>query len=247
MRLARLLPALLLAASGSAGAAQITVSAAASLTDAFKEIAAGFEKAHPGTTLRLNFAASGVLLLQIEQGAPVDVLATADQATMDRAAQAGRIDATTRRDFATNSLVLVEPAQGGLGLTRIEDLAQAKVERIAIGKTRTVPAGRYTQQVLERAGVWESLQPKFVQADSVRQALDYVSRGEVEAGFVYRTDATLMADKVKIAATAENADVLYPAAVVAESENKTEAAAFLDFLEHEGARKILARYGFGQP
>ena len=247
MRVTHLLPALLLSTTLSANAAQITVSAAASLSDAFREIAAGFERAHPGTTVRLNTAASGVLLQQIEQGAPVDVFASADQATMDRAAKAGRIDEASRRDFVSNSLVLVEPAQGGLGLQRFDDLEQASVERIAIGKPQTVPAGRYTQQVLTRAGLWETLQAKFVQADSVRQALDYVSRGEVEAGFVYRTDATLMADKVRIAAMAADARVSYPVAIVAESRSKAEATAFLDFLGQNEARGILARFGFEQP
>lgn len=248
MRLSRPLACLLLGPlCGLAHAATLTVSAAASLTDAFKEIVPLFEQAHPGTQVRLNVGASGALLQQIEQGAPVDVFASADQATMDRAAQAGRIDPASRRDFAANALVLVEPAQDGPGLQTLDDLRGPAVRRIAIGKPQTVPAGRYTQQALERAGLWETLQPKAVLADSVRQALDYVSRGEVEAGFVYRSDAAMMADTLRFVLTIGDARVSYPVAVVSDSRAKAPAAAFVEFLGQAPAREVLERYGFGRP
>ncbi len=231
-----------------ANAQSLTVSAAASLTDAFKALAPSFEQAHPGITLRLNFAASGVLLQQIDQGAPVDVFASADQATMDRAAAAGRIDSATRRDFVSNSLVMVEPAQGALGLKTLQDLRKPEVRRIAVGKVETVPVGRYTRQALASAGLWDALQAKIVAADSVRQALDYVSRGEVEAGFVYRTDAALLGDKLNIVLTASGHDpVSYPVALVSDSRHKPQAQAFIDFLAQPQAQQVLARYGFGQP
>lgn len=93
--------------------------------------------------------------------------------------------------------MLIEPARDGAGVQSLQDLAGAGVRKIAVGKTATVPVGRYTRQVLEGAGLWSVLEPKFVQADSVRQVLDYVARGEVEAGFVYRTDAAVMSEKVR--------------------------------------------------
>jgi len=233
-------------------AQQITVSAAASLTDAFKEIGAKFEAARPGTTVRFNFAASGVLLQQIGQGAPVDVLATADEETMDRATLQKLVDTATRRDFASNSVVLVVPAQGGPAVTSLADLAGPQVKRIAIGKTATVPVGRYTKQLLEAAGLWTALEPKFVRADSVRQVLDYVARGEVEAGFVYRTDAALMADKVRVVllpafAPAGQAAVRYPVAVVGESRNALLAREFAAYLAAPAAQSVLARFGFAPP
>lgn len=242
--------ALTLAATLSLGAAaqQITVSAAASLTDAFKELGPKFEAANAGMTVRFNFAASGVLLQQISQGAPVDVFVSADQETMTRGADQKLIDPATRRDFVSNSLVLVEPAQGGPGLQSLQDLSGAKVRKIAVGKTATVPAGRYTKQVLDAANLWTALEPKMVQADSVRQVLDYVGRGEADAGFVYRTDAAIMADKVKVVLTpAGSAPVLYPLAVVAESRNKAAAQAFTAFLFTDAAQQTLARFGFGKP
>ncbi|WP_459617935.1 molybdate ABC transporter substrate-binding protein [Bordetella sp. 2513F-2] len=226
----------------------LTVSAAASLTQAFTEVARRFEMQEPGTTVRLNFAASGTLLQQLRQGAPVDVFASADQDTMDRAAAEQLIDPASRRDFARNDLVLVVPAQGGAAMEALQALAGDAVRRIAIGRTATVPAGRYTQQALESAGLWTTLQPKFVQAASVRQVLDYVARGETDAGFVYRTDAALMPDAVRIALTVGGHEpVSYPVAAVAGSSRPELARRFVDFLQGGAARPVLARYGFGQP
>ncbi|MET3372421.1 molybdate transport system substrate-binding protein [Variovorax boronicumulans] len=232
----------------AAAAQQITVSAAASLTDAFKEIGPKFEAAKAGSTVRFNFAASGVLLQQIGQGAPVDVFASADQETMNRGNDQKLIDTATRKDFVTNSLVLVEPVQGAVGLKSLQDLSSASVKKIAVGKTATVPVGRYTKQVLDNAKLWTALEPKFVQADSVRQVLDYVSRGEVEAGFVYRTDAAVAGDKVKVAFTPTgHTPVTYPIAVVAESKQKALAGDFIAFLSTPAAQEVLTRYGFGKP
>ena len=239
---------LALALPFAAAAQQITVSAAASLTDAFKELAPRFEATRPGATVRFNFAASGTLLQQISQGAPVDVFASADQDTMDRGSAQKLVDADTRTDFVTNSLVLVEPAQDGAGIKTLQDLAGPAVRRIAVGKTATVPVGRYTRQVLEAANLWTVLEPKFVQADSVRQVLDYVSRGEAEAGFVYRTDAAIAGDKVRIVLTPSgHTPVRYPVAVVADSRQKALAKDFIAFLTSDAGQQILARYGFGKP
>ena len=245
----RLLPALfVLALPAFASAQQITVSAAASLTDAFKELAPKFEASKPGATVRFNFAASGVLLQQITQGAPVDVFASADQETMNRGADQKLIDTDTRKNFVTNTLVLIEPAKDGVNLKSLQDLTGASVRRIAVGKVATVPVGRYTKQALDAAKLWTVLEPKFVQADSVRQVLDYVSRGEAEAGFVYRTDAAVMADKVKIVLSpGGHTPVSYPVAVVADSKQKAVAKDFVSFLGTDAAREVLTKYGFGKP
>lgn len=226
----------------------ITVSAAASLTDAFKEIGAKFEASKPGVTVRFNFAASGVLIQQIVQGAPVDAFASADQETMDRGVEQKVIDAQTRRDFAANTVVLIVPAQGGPAIATVHDLQGAAVRRIAVGKPATVPVGRYTRQALDGAGLGSALAPKLVQADSVRQVLDYVARGEVEAGFVYRTDAAVMPDKVKVVlAVGGHAPVRYPVAVVSDSRQKALATDFTRYLSTPDARAVLARFGFAPP
>ena len=243
-----LIAALMIALPFAAAAQQITVSAAASLTEAFKEIGQKFEATKSGVTVRYNFAASGVLIQQISQGAPVDVFASADQETMNRGAEQKLIDRDTRRDFAANSVVLVAPAQGGPELKSLADLSKPEVKRIAIGKTETVPVGRYTKQSLEAANLWAPLQPKLVQADSVRQVLDYVSRGEAEAGFVYRTDAAIMGDKVRVVLTTSgHTPVTYPVAVVADSRQKALAQDFIAFLSSAEAQQVMTRYGFGKP
>jgi molybdate transport system substrate-binding protein len=133
-------------------------------------------------------------------------------------------------------------------LSTIADLGRPDVRRVAVGKLATVPVGRYTKEALDSAGAWAAVEPKIVFADNVRQVLDYVSRGEVEAGFVYRTDAELMKDRVRVVLAASgHSPVTYPAAMVAESREKAKARAFLDFLSGPPARSILQRYGFGTP
>jgi molybdate transport system substrate-binding protein len=253
MRKSHLLSFMLAASMASAlphcaVAQQLTVSAAASLTDAFKELGTQFEATKPGTTVRLNFGASGVLLQQIGQGAPVDVFASADQETMNRAAEQKLIDPASRKNFVTNSLVLIEPANDGLGLKALQDLNGPSVKKIAVGKPATVPVGRYTKEALEAAKLWAPLEPKFVLADSVRQVLDYVSRGETEAGFVYRTDAALMPDKVRIVLTASgHSPVSYPIAVIADSKQKQLASEFMTYVASEAGQQTLSRFGFGKP
>jgi molybdate transport system substrate-binding protein len=243
-----LIAGLMMALPIAAAAQQLTVSAAASLSDAFKEIGRQFEATKSGVTLRFNFAASGVLIQQIAQGAPVDVFASADQETMNRGVEQKLIGPDTRHDFAANVVVLVAPAQGGPELKTLADLGRPEFKRIAIGKTETVPVGRYTKQSLAAANLWAPLQPKLVQADSVRQVLDYVARGEVEAGFVYRTDAAIMADKVKVVlAPGGHTPVTYPVAVVSESRQKALAKEFAEYLRSPAAQEVLARFGFAKP
>lgn len=231
-----------------AAAQQLTVSAAASLTNAFNELAPKFEASKPGVTLRFNFAASGVLLQQIAQGAPVDVFVSADQATVTKGVEQKLFDADTKKDFARNTVVLIAPTQGGVDIKALADLSGPAVKRIAVGKLATVPVGRYTKEVLDHANLWATLEPRLVYADSVRQVLDYVSRGEVEAGFVYRTDAAVAADKVKVVLTADgHTPVTYPVVAVSDSKNKALARDFIAYLFTPPAQDVLAKYGFGKP
>lgn len=230
-----------------AQAADLTVSAAASLTDAFTVIKKAFEQANPGTTVVTNFAASGPLLRQIESGAPVDVFASADEKTMDQAAAKGLIVPATRRDFVRNALVLIQPADGKVALKSLADLTLPGVKRIALGNPETVPAGRYTKEALTNAKLWEALQPKLVPGESVRQTLDYIARGEVDAGFVFATDAKIAGAKVKLVAEAPTTTpVSYPIAVIAASKNP-KAKAFVDFVLSPAGQKILQEYGFKKP
>lgn len=226
----------------------LTVSAAASLTNVLKTLGAQYEASHPGVKLQYNFAASGVLIQQIAQGAPVDVFISADEETMARGIGQKLLDAATRRDIASNQVVLIVPSSGAVALGGVAGLKAEAVKRIAIGKLATVPVGRYTQQALNAAKLWSALEPKFVYADSVRQVLDYVARGEVEAGFVYATDAAVMADKVKVIQRVDGHDpVRYPAALTIDSKQKAAAADFLAYLLSAPAQEVLGKAGFGKP
>ena len=246
---ARALAVALLATSAIAHAADLTVSAAASLTNAFKELGPMFEAANPGTKVLFNFGASGALLQQIAKGgAPVDVFASADEETMDQAQAQGLVQAAQRRDFVSNALVVIVPASSGRAAKALNELAGPAYARIAIGLPASVPVGRYTKSVLEAAGLWTAIEPKMIGANNVRQALDYVARGEVDAGFVYATDAALASGKVKIALTVPTrTPVRYPAAPLAAGPNAALAKRFVDFLQSAEAQGVLARYGFGKP
>ncbi len=160
-----------------------------------------------------------MLVAQIAKGAPADVFASADQEAMNRAVAAGAIVGATRRDFAANRLVVVVAAVGADRRPRWRTCVDERFRRIALGSPQTVPAGRYAKEALERANLFARLEPRFVFAQNVRQVLDYVAREEADAGFVYATDAAIMADKVKVAFdVATTTPVRYPIAVVRDSK-----------------------------
>ena len=231
-----------------AQAGTITVSAASSLTNVFKEVAKRYSETHPETEIQYNFAASGALLQQIRQGAPVDVYASADQKSMNDAAQGGLLDESTRKDFVRNEVVLITPSSDMGEVRNLQSLNDAAVSQIAVGNVASVPVGRYTKEGLEKSGQWEKLTPKFIFAENVRQVLDYVARGEVQAGFVYATDAAVRSDKVRVVeALPTDTVVSYPVAVIKSSANADEARSFVKFLDSAQAQAIFAKAGFKKP
>lgn len=234
--------------AGSTLAADVTVSAASSLTNAFKEIAAGYEAQHPGSKVALNFGASGALLQQLAKGAPVDVFASADQETMDMAQQQGLVKPADRRDFVRNALVLIVPSDSTAPIRSLEDLTQASVKRVAIGIPASVPVGRYSKHALEAKGLWAKVAPKAINTQNVRQSLDYVARGEVDAGFVYATDAAIMKDKVKVAFEVPlDVAISYPIARTAASANAAEAERFIGYVLSPPGQAVLGKFGFRKP
>ena len=234
--------------SVSSWAADLTVSAAASLTQAFQEIGSQFEAQNPGTKLRFNFAASGALLQQIVNGAPVDVLACADTDTMAKAVAKAVVNASDSKVFATNRLVLVTPAKSDLALKQLSDLKKPEVKRIAMGVPASVPAGHYAQGVLDKASLWADVKDKIISTQNVRQALDYVARNEVDAGFVYASDVQLMAGKVNVALQVATASAIqYPIAKVASSTQAAEAQKFIAFVQSEAGQAVLKKNGFTAP
>lgn len=246
--LKNLLAAAILAASGSAFAAEVTVSAAASLTNAFKEIAENFEAAHPEHQVLLNFAGSGALLQQIAKGAPVDVFASADQVTMDKAQEQGLLADGSRKDFVQNTVVVITPANSQLELNELTDLQQDALQRLAVSNPESVPVGRYSKQALVTHNLWDALTDKIINTQNVRQSLDYVARDEVDAGFVYATDAAVMADKVKVQFTVPLETVVsYPIAVTKEGSRNELSQQFIDYTFKDESQAVLSKYGFSQP
>ena len=245
----RVLPALALAAVASVAlAGEVTVSAASSLTNAFKDIAQNYQTLHPDARVELNFGASGALLQQIAKGAPVDVFASADQETMNQAQKQGLVAASERHDFARNTLVLITPMDSKLVIKQLPDLNHPAVVRVAIGNPASVPVGRYTQQALETAQLWTAVQAKAINTQNVRQSLDYVARGEVDAGFVYATDAALMKGKVKVVMPVPlETPILYPMARIHTGAHTAEAVRFMDYLRSPAAQAVLTNYGFSKP
>lgn len=227
---------------------ELIVSAAASLTNAFGEIGKKFESANPGTKIVFNFAASGALLQQIDKGAPVDVFASADQKTMDQATEKKLIVPETRKDFVKNELVCIIPSVSKAQVKELKGLTAQGIGKIALGNPETVPAGRYAREVLENEGLWEQLKPRFVFGESVRQVLDYVVRGEVDAGFVFATDAVVAKERVKVALEAQkHKPITYPISVVGSTKNKDLAKRFVDFVLSGEGQEVLARHGFKRP
>ncbi|MGJ7916032.1 molybdate ABC transporter substrate-binding protein [Massilia sp. LXY-6] len=235
-------------AASLAQAGDVHVSAAASLTNAFKDIAESYEAQHAGTKVLLNFGASGALLQQMALGAPVDVFASADIETMDLAAKRGLVANGERRNFARNSLVVIVPRDSKTAPGRLQDLGRPSVQKIAIGNPASVPVGRYSRHALASARLWPGISAKAINTQNVRQSLDYVARGEVDAGFVYGTDAAVMKDKVRVAFEVPlDIAIAYPIAPTAASADPREARRFIAFVLSPAGQAVLAKYGFLKP
>ncbi len=242
--------ALILGLAAPMSAQELTLSVAVSMKEATEEIGRLFTQAHPGVTLRYNLGASGDLQRQIEAGAPVDLFVSAAARQMDELEARRLIVPATRRAFAKNVLVAVAPADSTLDLSRPGALAEPRVTRIAVGNPKTVPGGQYTEESLRALGLWDRVRAKLVYAENVRQALDYVNRGEVDVGFVYATDAATRAGRVKeVFRPGEDTyrPVVYPAAVVTGSRHVALATAFIELLVGREGQAVLRRLGFQSP
>jgi len=229
-----------LSAGGTQGTRELLVSAAASLTEAFGEIAATFEAAHPGVSVTLNLAGSSTLATQILDGAPVDVFASADESNMARVVVAGGAHPEPRI-FARNRLQIAVPAGNPAGVTGLPDFA---TEGLRIGLcAEGVPCGDLARLVLAQAGVVP--RPDSEEPD-VRALLTKVELGELDAGITYRTDVAARRGSVDGVDLPEDVAVVaeYPIAVVTEGRTPKLAAAFVDFVLSEEGGAILARYGF---
>jgi molybdate transport system substrate-binding protein len=239
---------LVLLLPSAAWAQQVTVFAAASLTDAMKDISAAWEKqGHPA--LRLSFASSSTLARQIEQGAPANVFASADEKWMDYLAKANAIVPETRKDLLSNALVLIVPKDRALTVTIGPNLDLNALlgpdGRVATGDPAHVPVGIYAKQALTKLGLWSKVEPRLARAEDVRGALLLVERGEAPAGIVYATDAAVSPGVVIAGTFPENSHdrIAYPFAVVRTGDTP-EARALMAYLAGPDARAIFVRRGF---
>jgi molybdate transport system substrate-binding protein len=243
-----LLVLIVLLVSFRAHAQQVTVFAAASLTDAMKDISTKWAAAGH-QPLSLSFGSSSTLARQIEQGAPANVFASADEKWMDYLADKKLIVPETRKDLLGNDLVLVVSADKPEHMTidKNFDLLQllGANGRLATGDPAHVPVGIYAEQALKKLGLWDSVQPRLARTEDVRSALLLVERGEAPAGIVYATDAAV-SKAVMVAGTfpADSHDpVSYPFAVTKSGDN-AEARALLTFLSSPPAREVFVQRGF---
>ncbi|MFD7613199.1 molybdate ABC transporter substrate-binding protein [Streptomyces sp. NPDC059828] len=232
-------------ASGTASAAgapeaNLTVLAASSLTDVFKKAGAAYEKAHPGTKLTFSFAGSQELVSQVQQGAPADVLVTADTKSMDKVTS----DTGTPAVIARNRLVIATAEGNPKKVDDLKDLADSKLKVVLAAPE--VPAGKYSDKILDAQKI--TVKPVSLEPN-VRAVLSKVELGEADAGLVYKTDAESAPDKVDAVTIpdAQNAIAEYPAATLKESKHAEAAAAFVAWLATPEAQRILLDAGFQQP
>jgi molybdate transport system substrate-binding protein len=235
---------LALAASLGAQAGEVTVYAAASLTNAIKDISTAWKAAHKDDDIKTSFAASSTLARQIEAGAPADIFASADKKWMDYLAERGLIDKASRRELLGNTLVLVAPASQPVTVSVQKNVVPAFSGRLCIGDPASVPAGIYAKQALQNLGWWPALEKRYVGTEDVRTALAFVERAECPLGIVYETDAKI-SDKVVIAGrfpAGSHDPVVYPFALLPKAS--PGARAYFQWLQGPESAAVFSRYGF---
>lgn len=225
---------------------ELTIMAAASLTDVTKEIADLYKTVAPNVTLTFSYGSSGALQTQIEEGAPADIFMSAATKQMDALVDEDLVMTDTRKDLLVNKVVLIVPKESTLGLTSFEDVGTDKVKTIALGEPEGVPVGQYAEQVFTSLELIDTVKTKANYGSDVRQVLTWVESGEVDCGVVYSTDAKI-SDKVDIICEApqgSHKDIIYPVAVLGSSSLQKESQAFIDFLSTDEAAAIFENYGF---
>ncbi|MGR5117252.1 molybdate ABC transporter substrate-binding protein [Vibrio astriarenae] len=248
--LSRLFTYLSLLVSLSVNATEnITVFAAASMTDALDEIAQRYEREND-IKIKRSYASSSVLARQIAQGAPADLFISANTRWMDYLVEQNAVESDSVAPLVRNELVMVVPSSEPVpqvSFTSASDILKLlQGTRLAVGDPKHVPAGIYTQQALETLGMWQSLMPVLARANNVRSALLWVERGEARAGVVYRTDA-MVSDKVAVISTFPSLShdaIEYPVAIVTGKSQNETTQDFYDYLKTKEAKQVFRSYGF---
>ena len=235
--------------AGCAPAAEsvtLNVSAAASMTDALAAIDKLYIQQNSKVTILENFASSGTLQTQIENGAPADVFISAASKQMNTLEEKGLILSDTRKDLLNNKVVLIVPADSTIAISDFSELVNDNIKKIAIGDPEFVPAGNYGKQALDLLDIYDKVESKLILGSDVRQVLNYVETGNVDAGIVYSTDAAISTSSKVVANAPDeiNAKIVYPVAVVKASTNVEPANEYINFLFSDGAGEIFEEYGF---
>lgn len=223
---------------------EVTVLAAASLTDALDEIIAEYNK-ECDDKITTSYAGSGDLVQQIEGGAPCDLFISASKKNMDQLEEKDLIDKNSRKDLLGNSLTLVASKEKAKDVT-MDALTTDKVEKIAIGEPETVPAGNYATQVFDSMKITKKIDDKIVKAKDVKAVLNYVETGDADCGFVYKTDALLLKSgkEVETIDSKHHDPIVYPSAIMKDAPQSEAAKKFYEFLETDYAKKVFKNYGF---
>lgn len=227
----------------------VLVATAISLKAPVEQAAAALQVRDPGETFNVQGAASGVLVLQIEQGSPVDLFVSASPDEVDRLEGDHLLVPGSRTAIATNRLVVVV-RKGLAPPSTWEGIEDPRFAKIAIGNPETVPAGRYAQQALRSVGLVRRVGTRLVYGENVRQVLDWVVRGEADAAVVYATEAKLAGAKVVDGPAVPDRlhdPIVYEAALVRGDKKNPRADKLLDFLASPAGEAILAKHGFGPP
>lgn len=223
----------------------IYISAAASLTDVINELKEIYEKDNKSVEIKTNFAGSGALQSQIEEGAPADIFISAADKQMNLLEEKKLIDEDSRVELLKNEVVLIVRTD-----EKVEDIDfknLSAVDKIAIGDPSFVPVGQYSEEIFTNLGNWEEVKNKMVISQDVRQSLDWVVSGNIQSATVYKTDAITEKDKVKIIAQApekSHKEINYPLAIVEKNKDKKKVKDFYDFLKSDEAKKVYEKYGF---
>jgi len=223
---------------------EILVAAAGSLTDVLKELSAAYQSKSKNT-VNFNFGPSSTLARQIEEGAPADMFFSADLAQMDDLDKNGRLEPGTRKNLLSNQLVIVVPSDSKLAIASPKDLLKSEVKKIALAGP-PVPVGVYSSKYLGAEGLWDQIKPKVVPVQDVRATLASVESGNVEAGFVYKTDAAV-SKKVKIVYEVpinKGPKIVYPVAIVKESKRKDPSRDFLNYVQIPASKELFKKYSF---
>lgn len=226
---------------------EIFISAASSLTNVIDEIKDEYEKINKEIIIRTNYAGSGTLQVQIEEGAPVDLFISASNKQMNILENKNLISKESRVTFLKNKVVLIAPKNSKLRLKNFKDVLKNEVKKIAIADPQYVPIGQYSEEIFSNLKIWKKVKEKMITSQNVRQSLDWVVTENVDCATVYQTDAYIETDRVIIVAQAPKnsyKEIAYPLAIIKNSENKEKVKNFYKFLNSTKAKEIYKKYGF---